>query len=456
MGKIKSFTSEKVFERVFQLWFLCFPFGAGFLTLSLVFFTIYPSMFVSGILFILTLFFKPYKLDKFYMMILAFWAVWLIYALARLVILPVINFHDAIFDLRSLFMFALTIYLVFLSVKILGWEKFRKNIADLSLVLFVIFTVIGFFEFFSGIHIAGMRTLKILNEPVSNVTYAPFFVYDNPNNFIVYYFLFSLLIMLFHESIRRNIWALITIVLLVFFFSYVADARFGKYSSYLMIIVVLFAFRPKIKIVFYALALAFAILCFLWKPLFYGPVWQNGEKYQLNELTCLQTDSTLKICSIKDLKNSYSEDTLMAKIAAYKNSKGESGNIRLGLIKNGLYLFKQSRFLGVGPGQFISYHRIKKVPVDVGTQLSAHAWLIEILSQYGVIIFICYIAVFGFIFLRAASKFRNDKNLTLFFLMSIIVFFIVSNLPSAFLLLDINWIFTALILVFYKNEFSGA
>ena len=323
MGKIKSFTSEKVFERVFQLWFLCFPFGAGFLTLSLVFFTIYPSMFVSGILFILTLFFKPYKLDKFYMMILAFWAVWLIYALARLVILPVINFHDAIFDLRSLFMFALTIYLVFLSVKILGWEKFRKNIADLSLVLFVIFTVIGFFEFFSGIHIAGMRTLKILNEPVSNVTYAPFFVYDNPNNFIVYYFLFSLLIMLFHESIRRNIWALITIVLLVFFFSYVADARFGKYSSYLMIIVVLFAFRPKIKIVFYALALAFAILCFLWKPLFYGPVWQNGEKYQLNELTCLQTDSTLKICSIKDLKNSYSEDTLMAKIAAYKNSKGE-------------------------------------------------------------------------------------------------------------------------------------
>ncbi|HOY32080.1 MAG TPA: O-antigen ligase family protein [Bacteroidales bacterium] len=456
MVQIKDLISEKAYERLFQLWFLCFPFGAGFLAFSLVFFTIYPFLLLSGVLFVLTLFFRPLRMDKFYFIVLGFWGFWLAYGLLRLFVPPVINFKDAIFDLRSLFMFLLTVYIVFQSVKILSWEKFKKNIADLSLALFTVFTIIGFFEFFTGIHLFGMHTLKIVDQPVSNFTYAPVFIFDNPNNFVTYYILLSLFLILFNEKINKNTWAMLALVLLNFFFSYISDARLGKISAGLMFIGVVFISRWKFNIWPYLLALVFAGLCFLWNPLFYGPMWKDGAKYQLNELTCIQTDTMLKISSVKALTERYSEDTLIAKISAYKKSKGESGNTRMGLIKNGMFLCKQSNFLGVGPGQYISYHRIKQVPVDVGTQLSAHCWLFEIFSQYGIIILAGYLAIFLIISVKALAKFRATKNMSVVFLMCILVLFIVSNIPSAFLLLDINWMFTALLLVFYKNEFSGS
>lgn len=70
--------------------------------------------------------------------------------------------------------------------------------------------------------------------------------------------------------------------------------------------------------------------------------------------------------------------------------KDSSGNVRLNLIKNGMMMALDTKFLGGGAGSFVDRMAAAQYPYDTKRVFSAHSGIIEILSEYG-------IAVTGFI-----------------------------------------------------------
>jgi len=77
--------------------------------------------------------------------------------------------------------------------------------------------------------------------------------------------------------------------------------------------------------------------------------------------------------------------------------------------------------------------------------------LLELLSQYGIGIFLAYLFLLGWICLSTLNKIKSNSELTWNILMSLICFAGVSMMPSGFLILDINWMFVAVLVVVCAN-----
>ncbi|MFZ4412854.1 MAG: O-antigen ligase family protein, partial [Bacteroidales bacterium] len=164
---------------------------------------------------------------------------------------------------------------------------------------------------------------------------------------------------------------------------------------------------------------------------------------------------SIKIFNIYQLDSSSNKQMIVAAYKKFREEQNQKGSdaIRLKLIKNGIYLFKESNGFGVGPGMFRYLHNEKKIPEDVGEQNGPHNWIIELLSQYG---FFCLIYVFFVIFMiwKSIQFSKYHQRYSIIFILSIIGFLIMSNSPSGFGLLDINWIFTGIMILFFTNEIT--
>src|SRR5690606_28565143 len=101
----------------------------------------------------------------------------------------------ALFDLRSLLMQMITAFVLFSTFAQLGKERFFKIVVYGLRFSLLILIVSGFFESYTGIHIVGTFTEKILALRVGNIHYAPVFLYDNPNDFVAHYLFFTIFLM---------------------------------------------------------------------------------------------------------------------------------------------------------------------------------------------------------------------------------------------------------------------
>ncbi|MFZ4414023.1 MAG: hypothetical protein ACOYOV_13140, partial [Bacteroidales bacterium] len=194
----------KIFEILFQICMISFPFGAKILAISMGFFTIYPYLFLLGILIIYSFSFKITKTPKYYIVFIVYLSVLLGYAIIRAFFSGFSAY--AVFDIRNLLLFLFSIFILFRSDAILGWNKLKSLLGNIFVLFFVIFTLVAIFEYLTGIHIWGQHVETLLKLPVSAVTYSPVFCYDNPNNFITYYILIGLIAILLNDEIQHNIW----------------------------------------------------------------------------------------------------------------------------------------------------------------------------------------------------------------------------------------------------------
>ena len=390
------------------------------------------------------------RMDK---IIIFFFFFWLAYGIS---FFPFV--HDkksAFYEIRNMIMMAVYVWLLFRTRYLLGNNSFFRLVNQLSSFLFLLFTAIAFFEFFTGIHFAGKFTEKLWNFPVGMHTYAPVFLYDNPNTFLCYLFGVALIIFLTGMT-ALNSWKHFAIIFILFFFSIVADSKFGKISACVFlavwIIILLINNRSVFRKKYFwwiGVAATSVIICILSKPLYYGPLWKNSEHYLIPSITpvSVQNDK-LYFYSSDSLVKKFGENEVIKSYREYQLRGTDWGiNIRKNLLKNGWYLTKRSNFIGVGPAQFMWYHLQKQVPYPTTTVTNPHNYAMEIVSQYGLIIFIPFILIF---ILCWISAFRNRKNnIQYFYLFSAccLIFILVSNMSSSFLVLNIGWVLIPVLLL---------
>ena len=450
-----GFISNQSYRNIFISWFISIPFGASCLSFSIGFMTIYPALiFMLGI-FAISLSKIKFDWKKKELLILAILALPLIYSLIRFPFVE--GKSDAIIDIRSWGLQWLTIANFVMGYKIMATDRFNDVLRIGVRIFLGILLFFGIFEMLTGIHFSGKYTEKLWNLQAGNWTYAPIFTFDNPNNYLAYIFILSILLLWLDERFRKSKGAIFALFILIYFISFMGDVRFGKFLSLAVCLAVIvmnfYDWRKFLNSYRYGIVFAAGMLIVLIasNPLYFGPMWKDGNHYRIQNIIIVK-DSLNKpyVITSQNFIKKYGEKSIYQAVNHYDYIQSGLGSFQLrkNLIFNGIYLFKKSYFLGVGPGQFRYLNRGDKLPNETGTLDSPHNYFIELISQLGLIGLV--IPIFLII---TCFKFARDKSKSYYFrfwfVFGIGLFGIASNLPSSFLILDINWIFIATVAVLY-------
>jgi hypothetical protein len=327
-------------------------------------------------------------------------------------------------------------------------------------LLFVGLCVIGWFEFYTGIHIQGYHTEKLIQLPVGNITFAPVFIYDNNNTFLCYLFSLALIVLLSRVGKRHSFPQVTLIIFQLLFFSIVADSRFGKVISIVLFIFYTSSFISNDFIKTYSKHLklsAFFLACvigiFAFNSIFLGPLWKNGRDYKLNSIQVISQKNGKPVFSGPDslIKVIGKEKVLKAYDKYEMHGKLSSIFIRKNLLLNGFFLTTKHPFFGIGPGQYSWYTINNKVPYVTGTITSPHEGLTELVSQYGIPLTLLFFFALLLTFLRFFKGRKFNLYKTAQWVLCVGVFWIVAAMPSAWLVLNCGWILIALILLSPEN-----
>lgn len=136
-----------------------------------------------------------------------------------------------------------------------------------------------------------------------------------------------------------------------------------------------------------------------------------------------------------------------------------SDDIRIRLIKNGLYFLLRSFGFGVGAGN-AQFWLAKESIVDNEGYLYLHNWFLEILVEYGLIVFMMYL-MFYFrlfksmkrIFYTTVNKF--DKNFSLSVMVVLIGFIIISHSSHSLVYNEWFWIYWAIVIAYQGNALNN-
>jgi hypothetical protein len=444
--------SHRVVALLFLLWWLTMPFQSKIFGISLGPLTIYPNLILSLILAPSVLLCYG-KLHKYMLALLVFLIGWFIYGL---VFGSLIGWNAAaIFDVRNLGLQVLFACVLMGMFGYLGIERFMSQVRIGLKSMLLVFFMVGFIEFLTGIHFAGDKTLELITLPVGNNFYAPMFIYDNQNTFLTYIIGTNLLLMIIDRSWRENKWRLGMVWMGIFLFAVYADSNFAKWIVYLNLgfLALQYGFErfSKKKLLIGGLLGAMLLLTFYQNPLFYGPLLENSASYRINSLTLLESDTNSNGYTITPAREKLSKQE-QKKIIGYmdsihKNNPEKSVNVRKQMILLGTHLIKEKPFTGVGPGGYATESVNQNKQFQMGTQRSPHNFPLEIISQYGLIGWI-YFGFLGFIcisIVRISNSFLSFENG--FFCVVLCSLFFIWMMPSSFLLLEIHRLILPLFLV---------
>ena len=458
MNKIFSFNpSNSLIHKVrflFLCWLITLPFGSNLFQFSLGFMTIYPNLVLNIALFPFALTtFKNFNKLEFLM--IGFLLTWTITGIVMLGMNG--GSKEALFDIRSLMMqFLIGTTLIGIS-KFIGKQSFVQLLTLGLRCFLVVLLCSGCVEFLTGIHFASYKTTELLELPVGNIFYAPMFVYQNPNDFLVHIIFIFLLLNVFDEKLRNQPVLKALIILIIYIFSVFADSNFAKIICEMIIVVSAFEFfkdqykkgMSKTVVMPYLCVFVCLIITVFSNPLFIGPKFKDGASYRLNGISIIEENNNQ--ISVLTAKEAFNQSTQI-KVIEYLdsiNTKSPNGssNIRRNLILAGIDFIKSEPIFGIGPGGFASKLKYQKQKYYSGTQKSPHNFPIEIISQYGLFGWAYFISVL-LIFTRLI-KLRNKINskekvaLLLLFLSMPLLWM----MPSAFLYLNIHCLFLPLILI---------
>jgi hypothetical protein len=442
--------SRLVVSQLFLLWWLTMPFQSKILGISLGPLTIYPNLILSLILAPSVLLCYG-KLHKYMLALLVFLIGWFIYGL---VFGSIQGWNAAaVFDVRNLGLQVLFAIVLVGMFGYLGKDKFMNQVRIGLKSMLLVFFIVGFIEFLTGIHFAGDKTLELITLPVGNNFYAPMFIFDNQNTFLTYIIGTHLLLIVLDRSWRENKWRLGMVWMGIFLFAVYADSNFAKWIVYLNLGYLAFQHGierfSKKKLLIGGLLGAMLLLTFYQNTLFYGPLLENSASFRINTLTLLESDSNgYTITPAREkLSNQEQKKVIGYMDSIHKNNPEKSVNVRKQMILLGAHLIKEKPFTGVGPGGYATESVNQNKQFHMGTQRSPHNFPLEIISQYGLIGWI-YFGFLGFIcisIVRISNSFLSFENG--FFCVVLCSLFFIWMMPSSFMLLEIHRLILPLFLV---------
>ncbi len=437
------------------LWLLTMPFGSYIGSISLGFITLYPNLIFTGLLFA----YVPVTFMKWGMsmrFIFLFNLCWLVYAVIWVYVYG--KNDDAIFDIRSLMMQLLFCGVLFsLSCK-LSWVQLRYNFSGGFVSFLCVLLVFGWLEFYTGNHFSGVLTQKLSNMVPQNMHYAPAFIYDNQNDFLVYLAMIFLFTKIFSIKFKLNLSTQLLVLFSLLLFALYADSRIVIRLGIVLIFITLYkhakvgsflknAFKLHAnKLIIFLIGFSFSLLLLLNKPITLGPKYQNPKFFAAKGLVTVAKKNgkfilkPLDSLYSKKQIDSISEHSLLVRLDSY--------GTRLNFFKNGIEFIKKHPIIGVGPGQYKTLHRQSNVLFPTGSNISAHNFPIEIISQYGIFGW-GYFGILLYIFIQIVKR---RKGFSIWVLLSIPIFLVISLIPSSFLYLDVCWLFTPCLLMVLQNN----
>lgn len=135
-----------------------------------------------------------------------------------------------------------------------------------------------------------------------------------------------------------------------------------------------------------------------------------------------------------------------------------SDYVRMNLIKNGLYFLPQNLFMGTGAGG-IEHWMASEWLYDTGSITNIHNWWMEILTGYGIFVFLGYLFFFGKLCFDMYKIYRTSNNVKEVYIslamIGALVSFVIGSVSSSSNMASYSiWIFFAIVIAFQgvRNE----
>lgn len=437
------------------LWLVTLPLRNSTLTFSIAGIEIYSNLIIT---FILALGLIPtvIKSTGFQKITLLFLGGWACFGTVLLAFSGLST--EGIFDIHSLVMQFLFTVIIFGLFNLFEWNDFRKMIRDGLRFYLILLLLFGFIEFFSLFHIMGSNVSKLTEYPVSSTFFAPFFIYDNNNDYCAYLILLISLLYLFDDFLQKKNSFMLLLIFMVFFFSRFAQSRLAEYISYVYFILFLvIVFAPYVKqqiskrSIFYSVSLVSAlVLVSISNTFFDGKAYLKTPERELNSLIVANCELD-SITAYKDL-SSEKQQKLIDKFSETPIvDDSRSDNIRVNLLKNGLVMVSEHPILGAGAGSFRLNHKEHKFQYDTETVSNPHNFVIEIIAQFGIWGWGYFIFLLILFYKTIVSK-TVPKEMKGVISLLIVLYPFIGLLPSSFLYINLHWLFLPLITCLLLNK----
>tara|TARA_B110000908_G_C10262071_1_gene460108 strand:- start:3652 stop:4890 length:1239 start_codon:yes stop_codon:yes gene_type:complete len=390
------------------------------------------------------------KIEKYFLYFLVFW---FLYALGFYFF--VAYKADAKIDIRSLLLMLITTWNILWVKSYIGFKNWISSLKIALTIIFIILVLFSLFEYITGIHFTGNFTDRLLLVKYFDSIYSPVFLFDNPNNVAVYVIVISALLFLIEMRLKKRISHIILLMFTDLFISILTFSRFGMFLSVFLIFAYLVLLLPhfffylnknKRLRIYVVVSILMMVILYIKTPKYYGPIWNKNAKIaeKIDGInTEINTENHLSKLEDFETVNTIKE-----------RESYDSKRVRKALFFNGLEMLAESNYIGVGPGQFRGRHKNNEVIYYTKTNVSPHFWAIEILSQYGMIIFGIYLFFIGWIIVKSFRVMKSHFFYGSIPLITLFIFAVCSLMPSSFLILDINWIFVAVMIGFISKKYS--
>ncbi len=339
---------------------------------------------------------------------LAFFIIWIIYALISLSWAPVIRKGA----LQITFLL-IGCSLIFFSVYYFKRLEDFKILLKLWISMLFIMLVLGFVNILSGYYLDSSRYYG------SGGYYAPTAIFYNENDFALYlgFGLTFLISSLRYTSKTKRIAGVVLLVMPALYLLIETGSA--------------------------AVQLAFMITVVFWLMFMYGTVSRIKVVTFLvfSVLTVWLSLGNFFVDLIN--KTFYNFTELL-----YGIQNGvSSGGVRINLIKSSIYFFIASHGRGVGAGG-VEYYMANYSLYDTRDIANVHNWWFEILANYGIFIFIGYLIMYLFLFRNLFFYYRHtvnlqEKNICEALLLGMVMFILGSTSSSSVMGLYPQWMFFA-------------
>lgn len=446
--KLRSFSgNQKWIGILFTLLILSFPFGSFFLSFSIGFMTVYPFLVLLVVMTFLAFLAPRKKTEGIIKYYLFFVILFFAYALA---FLPFVEGRsDAVIDLRSIAMMLMTTWVFISTYLLFGFDKWRQIILFCFKLIFFLVIAFALLEMVTGWHIAGEFTGKIVSRGIpDHMLYMPVFLWDNPNSLMVYMILIGCAILILEPFSGKKDYLALVVLVIPLVFAVVLEARSAQVA--IGLITLLYYGNRALENSVFKNKLTVIYILFVTGATAYALFTQDiFKEIPASKIRRISYAAPLNPAPVAEFSVPEAPGTSQHKNSLANNPVGErnSNQERTALVKNGLDFVRESHLLGVGPGQYRYRHNQGQVNHYAFGNNGAHFWLIELISQYGVLIFAMYLGALCWIFYGILRYFRQSRETAVGLLIGLIALTIASVLPSAFLILDINWIFTVILIV---------
>ena len=306
-----------------------------------------------------------------YLLFLALWVLWAILSLFW--VPPTVNAARHIEGL------IIGTILVALSLLFLSTENGVKDIYLLWVVATIAFVVIGIWELVTETHLGEPAWYEMLGIHYPRAVFFHFNVFDV---FLTLSFPFLYIFMVYSKNIFAKVAGLLAI-LVGFYFIVLSGSRASILGVLVSLFIIFLMTRWKDKFKFVVVGLVVA-----------GILLISSQSLSLaNNPTYVGVMQSVpeQITSIKGPGATFD---------------------RLNLIRNGLRFLEDSHFLGVGAGGF-EYYMTKDVSYYTHETVDPHNWWLEVLANYGVLIFSLFLVFYLGILWNLLLISRRSKSQTL-------------------------------------------